>query len=537
MAVASPIPGGTPIREPADYRGTVRFTNWAGGYDEPVAQHFAGEAVLAPAYWESNNIDVFSMPGTMQLSAKCNQIDLEASDHEYLMYPFNVALYRIPMANFSAALFQKVTSANGLPVWQALTNVYPGAVAPRGAVVWRDQLVVASGETVVRFMSKTEVWTTQAAPAGVTAPICGQVGAGQDDRLLVWWEGTAGAGLYAWDGTAWSARLYPSSSTSVASTCDALIRGLGSTLIFLRDATGTTTLVEYAVIAQGTQFATPMVAPGLRVYPQCATVWLDSVWIVGKLQAESNIGVMFRKGLLEEPETVAILDTNFATDDQTGLDWSWRCVWTSGDALWLGGSSRENHDGALYRLWFDPDSDEASFLATSTTVGVPGPIYSIAPLPPGATGASTTERLHLSSTLRTWYKDRDNGSDPTLDADSGFLQLSDIDLGVADHLKIGRFIEAYLKEKSAGGTVTLQYRVDPQKLSDPWSTYGVCAGQGLTHLAVPDDNPATQDYGQAFRTLQVRIVFTRATSGTVRDVLDTLAYDIGQIRPLQASAA
>jgi hypothetical protein len=161
-------------------------------------------------------------------------------------------------------------------------------------------------------------------------------------------------------------------------------------------------------------------------------------------------------------------------------------------------------------------------------------------VPPGATGVSTTERLHFSVTKNTYYKDRDNDVDPTMDADTGYIQFSDIDLGIEDHLKVFNFIDADMLQKSAGGTVEIQYRLDPAPLdaaSSPWRSAGFAASAGNKHILAPDDDPTKQLYGMRARRLQLRFVFARAQSGLIRDVLDTVLANAAQILPLTKAAA
>jgi len=519
------------------------MTDWSAGWNVLRLQDFPFAVVATPGFWDAQNIDWYSIPGTFRLCAKATAIAAaESVDHEYLEYGFQNALYRIPTANFDATLFQKVTTALvSPPVFAALANVYPGAVAPRGAHVWRDQLVVASGDTVCRVMSAAEVWTTIVAPVGVTAPISGMVGVYQDDRLLCWWEGTAQAGLYAWDGTAW-AKVYPTAGTNPTTssmTCDAIVRGAGSTLVFLRDQSGTTTLLEAVQLSTGSQFQTWLDEPGMRVYPQCGDTYQGDVYFVAKLGAHNNRGAFFHKTVLQPPQILELCDTNFATANQKGLDWSWRCVRTVGDSMWLGGSSRETHDAALYRFFLDPDSQSPALGPTTVISGIPGPIYSIGILPVGATGATTTERLHISVTKNIYYKDRDNDIDPTADAPSGYIQFSDIDLGVEDHIKVWNFMDADVIQKSLGGTVEVQYRLDPAPLdvaSSPWRSAGFATTTQNTHILFPNDNPTLQLYGTRCRKLQIRIVLTRATSGLIRDVIDTVVANCAQILPLTKAA-
>lgn len=544
MTISPPLRSNQPLREPGDFRGTARMTDWSAGFNLQRLQDFPFAIVSDPGYWDSQNIDVYSVPGTCRMAAKARPIEAtqDAADYESLYYEFANSLYRLPTANFAAARFEKVTDATANPpVYAPLANIYPGAVATRNAVVWRDQLIVASGDTVLRVMSSAEVWSTIAAPVGVTAPVSGQVGIYQDDRLLCWWEGTAQAGMYAWDGTGW-AKIYPTAGTNPTTssmTCDCIIRGAGTTVFFLRNATGTTTLVEAAQLSTGVQFQVWMEEPGFRVWPQSGDVYQGDVFYVGRLGSHNNRGAFFHKPALAAPEILEILDTNFATMNQKGLDWAFRCLRAVGDSVWIGGSSRESHEAALYRFFIDPNSALPALMPTSVIAGVPGPIYSIGILPPGATGVGPTERLHLAVTKRTYFRDRDNDADPTLDADTGYIQFPDIDLGIEDHIKVANFIDVDAIQKSAGGTVEIQYRVDPAALdavSSPWRSAGFVTAQGNKHILLPDDNPAKQLLGMRCRRLQVRLVFTRATSGIVRDVIDTVVINFAQILPLTAAA-
>src|SRR5207247_249521 len=141
-------------------------------------------------------------------------------------------------------------------------------------------------------------------------------------------------------------------------------------------------------------------------------------------------------------------------NDGRGLDWGLRCVRAFGDMVWIGGSSRQDHTACLYRV----SEDENGLIAhaASNLPGVDGPIYSIAVLPTSAAGVFGTERLFMTAVKRSLYKDREDGPDPTADADEGWLQLPDVDYGAEDRAKIGRFVEASLLEKGAGATDEIQ---------------------------------------------------------------------------------
>jgi hypothetical protein len=521
--------------ELADLAGTKRLTDFSAGFDQIKLQRIYQQAYIQPGYFDSYGIDAWSLEGKFQLAPACQLISSDSLDYEFLYYQFNNALYRLPTANFDATKFQKLTTATGTPTWTAIANPFPGT-GIRNAVVWREQLYVATGENNVRVMSTAEAWTVLAAPAAVTTALAGQVGISQDDRLLVWWESY---GMYAFDmataTTVWT-KIFPqaaNTSTASAPLCDAIVRGVGSTLWFLRDTTGVTTLWEWSVEPAGTVFQSFLGEFGLRVWPQCGDTLGNKVILAGRLGTLDEAGVIYAKEKLQGPVEVQTISTNFATAGQKGnIDWACRCVTVYGDVAYVGSSARENHNAMVYRV---TDEEHGVTVHPAYYVAVAGPVYSIGTLPIGATGALGSERLHFSVTKAHYYRDRDNGSDPTTDAATGSIQFPDIDYGLEDHTKIARFVEVALSSRSTGGTVQLQYRVNPQTFTAPWLVAGSATVQGLNHFALPDDNPATQNYGLSFRTIQLRIVLTKATSGTLRDVVDSVAIDVARVVPLSAS--
>jgi len=522
-----------PVRIPGDQLGTRRVTNFTGGYNRRVLELWYGQGDVPPQWWDGQNIAWYEKEGVFHLCARSVLIgSLDASDLEYLLYSFRQAVYRLPTANFAAANFQKISSPTGTPTWAALTNIYPGAIATRNAVDWRDQLVVASGENLLRVMSVTETWTTIAAPAAVGAALAGQVGIGPDDNLICWWESN---GMYRWDGTAWT-KVFPTVSATIAADpfCDLIIRGAGSTLFVTRDSTSRATLYEYFIEPQGTGFTSWFSEPNLRVWPHGADVYDDATFIVGRQGAAGNTGVFMRKEYRQPPEVLDVLDTTGYTDGQDSLDWAFRSVKAVGDALWLGGSSRIDRKAALYRYFVDENGQVIG--PTAVLSDVDGPLYDIGIIPPAVSGATGNERLHFSVARGTYYKDADGGVDPTTDATSGFLQLPNIDFGTDDREKVGRILQVYLSERSTGGVVDLQYRVNPKSesvTSNPWRSAGQATVQGLTTFTLANDNAAQNLYGTGFRTLQLRVVLSRATSGTVRDVVDSVLVDVAEMRPVR----
>lgn len=535
MSINTPVPLKIAPRQPSDLAGTLRFTSLAGGYDKAKAQSYYREE-LEPSYYDAQNIDAYSREGKWQLCPAINQIGAtEGSDHEYLAYTFNQAVYKFPTVTGVAADIQKVTQPSGAPVWAAIANPYGGTLPIKGGVVWKDQLVLASGEVganALRVMSKTEVWSVIAAvaPAPTTAAVL-MVGIAPDDKLMVWFDQN---GMFDYDGTSWR-KLFPI-GTELASqgTCDMIVRAVGSTIFVTRDTSDLCTIYEYSIEATGTVFIAWVEDPGMRIWPQGLDVYHGAAWFVARLGSRSNRGILYRKEKLAAPEPIAFLYTNLQTDGQKSLDWGWRCVRAFGDVLMVGGSSREDHTPALYRV--TEDDSGIIIHPTSNAPGVVGPFYSIAVLPSSAAGVAGTERLFLTGAARTFYKDRDDGDDPTSDAYVGFIQLPDIDYGAEDRAKTGRFVEASLLTKSTGGTVEIQYRVDPPTPTAPWSSLGfvTTATSPTTPPArfhLPDDNAMADIYGTHFRILQLRTKFTRATSGLVRDIMESLALDVVELRP------
>lgn len=537
MAQAAPVPIRIQARQPGDLAGTLRFTNTGGGFDKFLAQETYREE-LEPMYYDAQNIDHWSRIGEWCLVPRVIQIGAtEGADHEYLEVTFNQAVYKFPTVTGVAADIQKATQPVAAPAYAAITNPYPGAFPFSGYALWRDQIVLASGEQgaqALRTFSKTEVWgvIAAAAPAPTTANAL-NVGISPDDKLLVWFKDN---GLYSYDGAAW-AKVFPTVAGSAPVEgvfCDMIRRGTGSTIFVTRDSSDVSTIYEYSIEAQGPLFIAHLEEPGMRLWPDGMDVFNGAAWLGVRFGSRANRGVLFRKEKLAGLQPIVVIDSNLQgglANNGRGLDWGIRCVRSFGDVLYFGASSREDHAPAVYRLTED-DNGVIVHPAYVVQGGLQGPVYNIAQLPPSVAGAFGTERLFISTASRLHYKDADDGADPTLDADSGFVQFPDITYGAEDRLKTMRFIEAELRKKSVGGTVELQYRIDPDSPSAPWSSFGMIAIAGTPQrIHMPHDNEALGIYGKNFRTLQLRMKFTRATSGAERDRCKTMAVDVVQMRP------
>lgn len=532
-----------PARLPLDVPLSVRFSDWSAGWDHEVAQSFHRQAEIDPVYFDAQNVDAWNEPGTLRLCPAWNRIgSADGTDYEYLLVPFNTALYRLWTAGAdpgAAERIKKVSSATGTPSWAAIANNYTGATAIRGHVVWRDQLCIVANEqgaNAIRVMSTAEAWSLIAAAAPApTNKNASMIGLAHDDRLLVYYESD---GLYAYDGSAWAKIFPPASNPGAAADkfCDVIARGLGSTLFVTRDTTGTTTLWEWAIEPAGTVFNAWLHEPGLRIWPQGIDTYADTVWIGGRLGAHENRGVLWHKDRLQPPIEVTQIYSNGATAGQDMLDWGVRCVYSVGDVLYFGASSRQDHNGTVYRLTVEEDGDIIH--PAEVIASVAGPIYSLAHLPYAATGASSSDRLHASIANGTFYRDAEDSDDPTTDATSGFTQLPDVDLGVPDHDKIWHFLEVFtLSRSTRTDGVDMQYRADPSGPDAGWTSLGVLElAPGLTHLDFPDDDPTTAKYGLRARLLQLRLVFNRPTSGTTRDVIDTMNVVAARYVPLGESA-
>ena len=530
----SPVRLQTPLRELADLRNTIRMSRWEGGFDMDLLQEAFGVLAVSPGYFDAQNFDAFTVAGTIRLAAKWTRCVTHASNKEALLYPFNQALYILPTTNFAAADVRKITQPTGVPSDSALANIYPGAVAPRNAVVWRDQWIVASADTVLRVMSTAEAWTTIAAPGGVTAPVSGQIGVSQQDKLSCWWEGSAGAGLYEWNGSTWTQIFPPSGVTlPVSPTCDMILNGPGSFLFATRDSTGITRLYEYLIQTTGTAFAVWLLQQGYRFWPQSGAAYAGVSWYGGRMGQMQQVGPIYAKSAGQDPgDPVFLMDTNYATDSQKGLDWAVRAMFSAGDVLHIGSASRFDHKAANYRLESDADGE---IIHPGSVLGVDGPMYSIGMIPSGVAGSAAGERLFCSASDGIYYKDANDGADPTMDASPGIFQFPDIDLGSPDHAHIWAAAALDVLQRSAGGSISVQYRVDPKKLSDPWVTLAPKNGsivEGDNPFRFPDDNKAQRKRGTAARVLQVRLLVTAATSGTKRDVIDAIAFRWARTKPL-----
>ena len=535
MASSAPVPLRVQARQPGDLAGTLRFTDLRGGFDKRLAQEFYREE-LEPMCFDAQNIDMWSRIGEWFLCPRAIQIGAtEGADHEYLEATFKAAVYKLPTLTGVAADIQKTTQPTGAPSYGAIATAYPGTLPFYGYVVWKDQLVLASGEVganALRVMSATEVWSViaAAAPAPTTSEAI-QVGIGPDDKLLVWFKNQ---GLYSYDGAAWL-KVFPTVAGSAPVEgvfCDMIRRGTGSTIFVTRDSSDICILYEYSIEAQGPLFIAHLEENGMRIWHDGMDVYNGAAWIVARLGSRGNRGIVFRKEKLAGLQPIFTFDTNLQgayANEGRGLDWAARCIRAFGDVLYIGASSREDHSAAFYRI--SEDDNGVIIHPATVATGIEGPIYSMAVLPSSAAGAFGTERMFFSTASRLWYKDRDDGPDPTLDADTGFVQFPDITYGAEDRLKTMRFIEGVLKTKSTGGTVELQYRIDPPTPSTAWSSFGFFGASGTTRITMTHDNEAGGVFGKNWKVLQLRMRFTRATSGTVRDRVDTMSVDVVQIRP------
>lgn len=529
-----------PARTPLDSGLTVRYTDWSGGFDHSVAQDIFRQLEIDPAYYEGQNIDCFSEPSTARLCPAWNRIGTaDTLDYEFLFYAFNNALYRFPTANFDATKIAKITSATGTPSWSAIAG-YPGTTAIRNAVVWRNQTVIAEGgqgANALRTLSTADAWgvIAAAAPAPTTSA-AGQVGIAQDDRLLCWFESQ---GLFAYDGSAWTKVFPPATNPGVATDkyCDLIVRGIGSTIFVTRDDAGTSTVWEWIVEPAGQAIHAWLREPGLRFWPQGGDTYADAVWLVARLGQHENRGVLWFKEKGQPPEEVQVIFSNGATAGQDTLDWALRSLLSVGDVMYVGGSSRQDHNACLY--WMELDSDGALLHPTSVISAVAGPLYSIGMLPYGATGTTTSDRVHASAFQGTFYKDEFDNEAVTADATVGFLQLPDFDLGIPDNDKIAHFIEVVMRERSLNAQgVEVQYRLDPSDPTDGWTLLGFInpSPERFTHLDFPHDDTSTGKYGKRCRVLQVRLVFNVPTTGTARDVVDSVATAFARVLPLAKDA-
>src|SRR3990167_2580443 len=507
-----------PVREPADFRFTVRQSNWQGGYNRLYYQII--NALTEPRFWDSFNIDT-SRDGDFSLAPLFEIVQTDASDKKPLLRSFNSSLYRLE--GVSTPAVQKTSDGT---TWNTVSMTSGPTTAIRGAVVWRNNLVVAANSNTIYNLDSSDTWTSLTAPTGITE-VCDMVGISPDDRLLAWFNGK---GLYQTEVQAPAAgdwdKVCPAVGDPDEAQCDLIDGSTGTGIIATSDAKGSS-LHEYFT-AEGAATAASMVT------------WIhedDTFFYVSKFYSSASYlgskkgqgggretngqGLLWRKERGAKPILVQEIGDGIrgaVASDDFGI----KALVNDGTNLWVGAPSRaENFSdvkGIPCVYWYNVDQQGVESISPNSALdvspgNVAGPVYD---------AAIINGEVVITTGTGTWKRSK------TKYSSQGKLDSSLYDLRSPDHEKAWRFTELLVEDATSTETVTFYYRTGT--LAGSWLGGTAVAASGAHKIVFPDDNASQAEYKLNARQLQTQIKLARGATETLSPRVTSLAVDAAQIR-------
>lgn len=510
------MPIQVPVREPADPKFTVRQSDWSGGYNR-IYYQIPGEPT-EPRFWDAFNIES-GKEGEIELAPLFERVQSDASDKKPLLTEFNGAIYRLEGVTTPAV--QKSTDGT---TWTSVGMTSGPTLAIRGSTVWRKELYVAANSNTIFKLSTGDVWSSVAAPAGVTQ-VCDMVGVTPDDKLFAWFNTK---GLYGWDGSAWSAKLWPLNNDPDEPTCDVLDGSTGATLVATSDDKGSS-FHEY-FSAEGAATAASMVTwlqerdsffYVVRFYKDAA--YIGSKKGLGGGPNTNGNGLLYRK----ERGTKPLLVQTFGDGIRGAVatrDFGIRGFTSDGITLWVGAPSRKENFSSVvgipcvYRYEIDEEGLESVSPNSSIDVSpgnIADKVYS---------AATIGGEILITTSTGTWKRSK------TKKAAIGDLDTSIYDLRAPDHDKTWRFKEIILEDATSTEKASVFYRTGTFTGAFIGGTQ--VSSSGAKKIAFPDDNPAQSKYKLTSRQLQGRIRLERGADDTKTPRVTSFAVDAAQIRPV-----
>lgn len=503
-----------PIREPGDFRFTARQSNWFGGYNRLYYQEI--NKLTEPRFWDSFNVAT-NVDGEIQLAPLFERVQTDASDKKPKLYAFNSALYRLDGVS-TPALYK---TTNGT-TWSAVSMASGPTGAPRGAAVWKNQLIVAATADTPFRLSSSDTWSTYAAPvAGVNVDM---VGVGPDDKLLAW---VNGRGLYdSIDGTTWVKR-WPTANDPDEATCDILDGSVGTVLIATSDSKGSS-IHEY--FSPEGAAANPSVVTWMQKENEfyfCAVQYGGAVYFGGKkglgAGSTNGQGVLYRKERSAAPRDVQYFGDGIR-EAKPSADFSVRGLALLGEDLWVGAPMRSANPAGTKGIpgvyWYNVDSIGVESVAPNSAIDTsPG---DAAGLVYGA-GVINGEVL-ITTATGTWKRSATNK------AIQGYLETAIYDLRSPDHVKSWRFVELLLESATSTEAVATYYRTGT--LEGTWLGGTSATASGAKKITLPDDNASAGQYKLNARQVQLKLVLSRGADATKYPRVTSVAVDAAQIKPV-----
>jgi hypothetical protein len=512
-----------PVREPADFRFTVRQSSWDGGYNRLYYQVI--NQLTEPRFWDSYNTTT-EVEGEIGLAYLFERVQTDASDKQPLLATFNGKIYRLEGVATPA-----VQSTSDGTTWANVSMASGPTTAIKNYTVWQNAMFVTAGVNSIYRLTSGDVWSAITAPTGVTE-VADAVGVASDDKLLAWYNGK---GLYqtsvnppaAGDWT----KVWPATGVTPAeATCDVIDGSTGTVIIITRDNVGSS-LHEYFT-PEGAATAGSVVTWMqerdtwfyiVRLYNNAA--YIGGKKGIGAGRDTAGQGLWYRK----ERGQMPILVQEFGDGIRglvPSLDFGVRAAISTGSQLWIGVSQRApNFSGVVgtpgvYRYEvtkqgvenISPDS------AIETAPGsVAGKVYS---------AEQINGEVLITTPTGTWKRSK------TKRVTQGYLESAIYDLRSPDHVKTWRFTELLVEDATATETIKFYYRVGT--LTGSWLGGTTVTAAGAHKIAFPDDSKPLQKFKLNSRQLQTRLELYRGATETLQPRVTSLAVDAAQIKPVGA---
>lgn len=509
-----------PVREPSDFRFTVRQSSWDGGYNRLYYQII--NQLTEPRFWDSFNTTT-EVEGEIGLAYLFERIQTDASDKQPILATYNGKIYRLEGVANPAC--QKTSDGSS---WSSLSMASGPTTAITGYTVWRNFMFVTAGVNTIYRLDSSDTWTSITAPTGVVA-VADRVCVTPDDKLLAWYNGK---GLYqtavnppaAGD---W-AKLWPASTDPDEATCSLLDGSTGTVVFATTDERGSS-LHEYFT-PEGAASAGSVVTwlQERDTFFYVCRLYNDAAYIGGKKgigggSTTVGQGHLYRKERGIKPKLVQEIGDGIRGIIAT-KDFGIRALVDMGLFMWVGAPSRAaDFSGTVgvpgvYRYEvtvqgvenFNPDS-----MIETAPGNVSGKVYS---------AEQIAGQILITTATGTWKRSLTNR------ASQGYLDSSIYDLRSPDHVKAWRFAEMLIESATATESVKFYYRTGT--LTGSWLGGTTATAAGSKKIAFPDDNAALKQYKLNARQLQVRLELHRGANATQQPRITSLAVDAAQIRPV-----
>jgi hypothetical protein len=512
-----------PVREPADFRFTVRQSSWDGGYNRKYYQVI--NTLTEPRFWDSFNTST-EVEGEIQLAFLFERVQSDASDKVPTLATFNGKVYRLE--GVSTPAVQNTTDGT---TWNTVTMTSGPTTAIKNYTVWKNHMFVTAGVNSIYRLTSADAWSSITAPTGVTE-VADAVAVAPDDKLLAWYNGK---GLYqtsvnppaAGD---W-AKVWPAGTVDPdEATCDLLDGSTGTVLIATSDD-AKSSLHEYFT-AEGAATAGSVVTwmQERDTFFYISRLYKNAAYIGGKKgigggKATVGQGLLYRKERGLMPQLVQEIGDGINGAIAT-RDFGVRALVSAGVSMWIGAPSRAvNFDSivgvpGVYRYEVTAQGVEniAPDSMIDTSPGnVAGKVYS---------AEQIGGQVLITTPTGTWKRSL------TKRAVHGYLDTALYDLRSPDHVKAWRFTEILVEDATIDESIAVYYRTGT--LTGNWLGGNQVTSAGAKKIPYPDDNAILQKYKLNSRQVQIHLVLARGTDQTKQPRVTSLAVDAAQIRPMGA---